>query len=775
MPRKKTSSVFISHSSKDNEFALWLADELKKHGIKVWLDAHKLKPGDPLYGAIGPALKEADHFIIILSGNSIESPWVERELEAAMNRETKEKVRNIIIPVKLEDVEVPIFIEHKKYADFTSENKYDDELATVLEVFGIKVKKSVPPPPVKKAALYPNQFLPNLDFFVGREDLLKKIKETLSTHHRAAIHDISGLGKTFTSYKYVQDNQTSYEKIFFIRATREEMLESLAKCGEMIDGKLSEVTEQESKALGFKQWLEENEKWLIVYDNVDEPARLRRFVPQNKGGDCLFTSNFRDVNKLGTDVSIKKLEKFDAEMLLFSRANNEPNTIPNLEGDEKEAFEKIVREIDGLPLTLNSTGAIIDKRLWSFADFWQRYEKAPELAWGSEDDYSDYQHKSAGKIFSFLYCELCESGTIGEAVKIVLDSISFISPDKIPEDLLLEILEIKYKPYTESADRTSFWDSARGRLTAYDLLKYDKQKKTFTTHLAIQRVIQSKLKKGKRKNICVSLASIFCGLFPLYNYSNREICENYYQHIVLLLENTIRYEVLTANVGELYYRAGFYQNYLANYVQAEKFHLRATEISASIFGLKSAIHSRNLNDLGLVYLNQRRYEEAEKNLEEALEIAVNTVGRESTTYAKRLNNMAGVYRAQGKHVEAVKKLEEALEISEKTNGPHHSDHAKRLTNLGCIYQEQGDFARAETLFLQAKDIREKILGKLHPDTATSYWWIGVVNQAQEKYSEALSMFETAYEIYARFLGADHPNAINLRENYLKPCREQKAP
>lgn len=90
--------------------------------------------------------------------------------------------------------------------------------------------KSSTPLEAKNQKFYPNYFLPELKFFVGRTEILQKIKETLATDHRAAIHDISGLGKTFTTYKFAADNEDNYDKIFFIRATKEEMLEGLAKC-----------------------------------------------------------------------------------------------------------------------------------------------------------------------------------------------------------------------------------------------------------------------------------------------------------------------------------------------------------------------------------------------------------------------------------------------------------------------------------------------------------------------------------------------------------------
>jgi hypothetical protein len=38
--------VFISHSFKDHDFALLLAEELKKDLIEVWIDDWEMKVGD---------------------------------------------------------------------------------------------------------------------------------------------------------------------------------------------------------------------------------------------------------------------------------------------------------------------------------------------------------------------------------------------------------------------------------------------------------------------------------------------------------------------------------------------------------------------------------------------------------------------------------------------------------------------------------------------------------------------------------------------------------
>jgi TIR domain len=79
MPRmKKTSSVFISHSSKDKKFVSRLATAFKKHGIDYWLDAHEIRPGRDFFNAIEDGLKGRS-FYDRTFGKLVESEWVDRE------------------------------------------------------------------------------------------------------------------------------------------------------------------------------------------------------------------------------------------------------------------------------------------------------------------------------------------------------------------------------------------------------------------------------------------------------------------------------------------------------------------------------------------------------------------------------------------------------------------------------------------------------------------------------------------------------------------------
>lgn len=94
--------VFISYSSTDESFAKRLRADLKRRRIHCWFAPEDLKIGARIRPAIDEAIQKHDKLLIILSKNSIESAWVEQEVETAMRREREQK-ETILFPISLDD------------------------------------------------------------------------------------------------------------------------------------------------------------------------------------------------------------------------------------------------------------------------------------------------------------------------------------------------------------------------------------------------------------------------------------------------------------------------------------------------------------------------------------------------------------------------------------------------------------------------------------------------------------------------------------------------
>ena len=95
-------SCFISYSSKDQEFAERLRAELLAKGVKCWFAAEDLRIGDRFRTRIEESIRSYDKLLLVLSENSIHSPWVEHEVESASERERQQN-KPVLFPIRLDD------------------------------------------------------------------------------------------------------------------------------------------------------------------------------------------------------------------------------------------------------------------------------------------------------------------------------------------------------------------------------------------------------------------------------------------------------------------------------------------------------------------------------------------------------------------------------------------------------------------------------------------------------------------------------------------------
>jgi len=94
-------SCFISYASPDETLARRLHADLQASGVRCWFSPHDLKIGDKFRQRIDEAIHLQDKLLLLLSKHSIESTWVENEVEAALEKEDRER-RSALFPVRLD-------------------------------------------------------------------------------------------------------------------------------------------------------------------------------------------------------------------------------------------------------------------------------------------------------------------------------------------------------------------------------------------------------------------------------------------------------------------------------------------------------------------------------------------------------------------------------------------------------------------------------------------------------------------------------------------------
>ena len=109
--------VFISHSKRNRNRALRLANAIQQIGVDVWYDEWEILVGHNLADQIYSGIRSSDFVLVLLTARSVASRWVKEELDFAKAGEIERGGTNII-PLLYEDCDVPPALKAKVYADF---------------------------------------------------------------------------------------------------------------------------------------------------------------------------------------------------------------------------------------------------------------------------------------------------------------------------------------------------------------------------------------------------------------------------------------------------------------------------------------------------------------------------------------------------------------------------------------------------------------------------------------------------------------------------------
>jgi uncharacterized protein YjbI with pentapeptide repeats len=94
------SSCFISYSSQDGGFAQRLCSDLRASGVRAWAAPEDLR--DKFHASIDEARRRCEKLVMVLSEHSIDSAWVEKEIETAIEKEGRDD-RAVLFLIQLDD------------------------------------------------------------------------------------------------------------------------------------------------------------------------------------------------------------------------------------------------------------------------------------------------------------------------------------------------------------------------------------------------------------------------------------------------------------------------------------------------------------------------------------------------------------------------------------------------------------------------------------------------------------------------------------------------
>ena len=128
------------------------------------------------------------------------------------------------------------------------------------------------------------------------------------------------------------------------------------------------------------------------------------------------------------------------------------------------------------------------------------------------------------------------------------------------------------------------------------------------------------------------------------------------------------------------------------------------------------------------------------------------------------DSLATAYQAAGHYPDAMRLARRTLAERERRQGSDHPDTMATRANLASASLAGGRLKDALTHSKRTLDDRERVLGADHPDTITSVSALATAYHTSRRLKEALPLFERALRDRERVQGADHPDTLGARGN-----------
>ncbi|KAK4182502.1 hypothetical protein QBC35DRAFT_457232 [Podospora australis] len=577
--------------------------------------------------------------------------------------------------------------------------------------------------------------------FVAREEELTQIHKVLGEGAGKRIAVVHGLGGAM--FWLNARDETSLKQGFAKVADR--ILREQPSVVYIRNAVESRDLDQAVQAV--KRWLDhsKNDRWLVIYDNYDNPRLggdgnvettegldgkidgdgatnvakaydIRPFLPDVYHGAILLMTRSPRVT-IGSRIPLGKLEKLDDSLKILAHTSNRHDL------RKDAAAVQLARELDGLPLALSTAGAYLDNVVTTFADYLKMYKESWLRLQKTTPTLLSYENRAMYSTWDISYAQVEQQNMISARF---LRLWAYFGHEDLWFELLLKGRSSGPQWFRElTGDALGFTEAVRV-LCDYGLVEA-------TTSSNEQRGESH----GYGMHGCVHLWTV---------------------HALNVERNIEMAQLAMRCVGSHVSKKTESEYWV---VQRRLMH-HADRCLKMVLMDEIPIPEKGewiLDELGNLYSDQGRLSDAEAMFERALRGYEKALGPEHTSTLTTVHNLGNLYRDQGRLSDAEAMFERALRGKEKALGPEHTSTLTTVHALGILYSDQGRLSDAEAMYERALRGYEKALGPEHTSTLGTVHALGILYSHQGRLSDAEAMYERALRGYEKALGLEHTSTL----------------
>ena len=583
--------------------------------------------------------------------------------------------------------------------------------------------------------------------FPGRQDILGQLRQGVASRVTAvlphALQGMGGVGKTALAIEYAYRYRSEYEVVWWIPADQPTLVRSsLAALAEPLGLQSATAAGIDTASGAVLDALRRGQpyaRWLLIFDNADQPEDLKDVYPDGPG-DVLITSRNHRWESVVDTVPVDVFTRAESTDFLTKR-------VPR--GINRSEAAQLAEELGDLPLALEQAGAL-QAETGMPADEYLRLLKEHAAAIMAEGNPPEYP-------LSMTAAWKLSVSTLNRHLPQAMELLrccAFLGPEPIPRDLFRRGTQPTETRVSDLLANPILLARAIRELGRYALVKIDGR--TIQVHRLIQALLRGELDPDEQVSYRHEVHLILAAGAPK-DPDDNSLWPRYAELVAHMASSATELaecrnpdvRKFALDVVRYLYQSGDQGSAL---LFAERFIEQWTKDSGADDPAVLAAQ-RHLGDA----LRQLGQYSAAYTLDEATLGSARKVLGERDQLSLILRNALGAdLRARGDFAAARSLDEESLSLHQAAIGENDPLTLRVMNSLALDYGLNSDYVRARELHQRTFLLQsEATTGVSAPEVLTSWNGLSRAVRLCGDYAEARDVGEDAYDYGREALGSEH--------------------